>query len=65
MNYASNQGQCYVRLPFGELSGSSVRLRDQTSTAVYDRSGDELLARGLYLDLPGWGYHVFDVSRPS
>ncbi|MGH7536014.1 MAG: alpha-amylase family glycosyl hydrolase [Gemmatimonadales bacterium] len=65
VNYAPNQGQCYVRLPFGELSGSSVRLRDQTSTAVYDRSGDELLARGLYLDLPGWGHHVFDVSRPS
>jgi hypothetical protein len=42
-----------------------VRLRDRTSAAVYDRSGDDLLARGLYLDLPGWGYHVFEVSRAS
>jgi hypothetical protein len=63
VNYAANQGQCYVRLPFGELGGSSVRLRDQTSDAVYERSGHELLARGLYLDLPVWGFHVFDVSR--
>ena len=35
------------------------------SSAVYDRSGDDLLARGLYLDMPAWGYHVFDVSRLS
>jgi hypothetical protein len=65
VNYAPHQGQCYVRLPFGELRGSSVRLRDRTSDAVYDRSGDELLARGLYLDLRPWGYHVFEVSRLS
>ena len=44
---------------------ASVRLRDRMSAAVYDRSGDDLLARGLYLDVPGWGYHVFEVSRPS
>jgi hypothetical protein len=33
------------------------------SDAVYDRSGDDLLARGLYLDVPAWGVHVFDVGR--
>jgi hypothetical protein len=65
VNYAPNQGQCYARLPFDELRSSSVRLRDRMSAAVYDRSGDDLLARGLYLDLPGWGYHVFEVSRAS
>jgi hypothetical protein len=63
-NYAPNQGQCYVRLPFEELRGRSVRLRDLMSSAVYDRGGDDLLERGLYLDLPGWGYHVFEVGRP-
>ena len=63
VNYAPNQNQCYVRLPFGELRGASVRLRDQTGPAVYDRSGDDLLARGLYLDMPPWSYHVFEVSR--
>jgi hypothetical protein len=63
VNYAPHPGQCYVRWPFGELRGASVRLRDQTSAVVYDRSGDDLLARGLYLDVPAWGHHVFDVSR--
>jgi glycosidase len=65
VNYAPIQGQCYVWLPFEELSGAAVRLRDQMSPAVYDRRGDDLRARGLYLDVPAWGYHVFDVSRPS
>ncbi|MGH7358220.1 MAG: alpha-amylase family glycosyl hydrolase [Candidatus Rokuibacteriota bacterium] len=65
VNYAPNQGQCYVRLPFEDLRGSSVRLRDRTGPAVYDRSGDDLLARGLYLDVPGWGHHVFEVGQAS
>jgi hypothetical protein len=29
----------------------------------YRREGDDLLARGLYLDMPAWGYHVFEVQR--
>jgi hypothetical protein len=64
VNYAPSQGQCYVRLPFGELAGWSVRLRDRMGAALYERNGEDLRGRGLYLDLPGWGYHVFDVSRP-
>ena len=44
---------------------ASVRLRDRMCAAIYDRSGDDLAARGLYLDLPGWGYHVFEVSPAS
>src|SRR4029450_6854317 len=63
VNYAGNQGQCYVRLPFPDLAGGSVALRDLMSPASYDRDGGELLSRGLYLDLPPWGYHVFDVTR--
>jgi hypothetical protein len=31
--------------------------------ATYDRSGDELSSKGLYLDVPPWGYHAFDVGR--
>ncbi len=63
VNYAPNQGQCYVRLPFEDLLGQAVRFQDRLSPAVYDRPGDDLLAPGLYLDLPGWGYHVFEVIR--
>jgi hypothetical protein len=33
------------------------------SRAWYQRDGNELADRGLYLDLPAWGYHVFDVTE--
>jgi glycosidase len=62
VNYAPNQGQCYLRLPFPELAGRAVILADRMGPAQYERRGEELLSRGLYLDMPAWGYHVFDVS---
>jgi hypothetical protein len=31
-------------------------------TLVVDRNGHDLGTRGLYLDMPPWGYHVFDVT---
>jgi hypothetical protein len=63
VNHAGHSGQCYVRLPLDGLRGRAVRLQDRMSPAVYDRSGDDLVTRGLYLDMPGWGYHVFDMSE--
>jgi hypothetical protein len=27
-----------------------------------DRDGNDLISRGLYLDLPPWGYHVFELT---
>jgi hypothetical protein len=63
VNYAPTQGQCYVRLPFDDMFGHPIRLQDRMSTAVYDRHGDDLVMPGLYLDMPPWGYHVFEMTR--
>jgi hypothetical protein len=62
VNYANNQGQCYVRLPFPELDGRSVRLIDSMGSATYDRAGHDLVSRGLYLDVQPWAYHVFQIA---
>jgi hypothetical protein len=62
VNYAGNQSQSYVRIPFAELSGRTVRLKDMMGPAGFDRDGSDLVARGLYLDLPPWGYHVFEMT---
>jgi Alpha amylase, catalytic domain len=62
VNYAGNQGQCYVRLPFPDLAGRPVRLEDLMSSARYDRDGSDLASRGLYLDVPAWSYHVFELT---
>ncbi len=62
VNFAPNQSQCYLRLPFGDLHGRSVLLEDLMGHETYERDGTELCSRGLYLDLSAWGYHVFRVS---
>jgi glycosidase len=62
VNYAANQSQCYVRFEFADLAGRTVRLTDMTGPANFERDGNELVSRGLYLDLPAWGYHVFEVT---
>ncbi|HTO96624.1 MAG TPA: alpha-amylase family glycosyl hydrolase [Myxococcales bacterium] len=61
VNYSDHQAQCYVRLPFADLSGRAVRLKDLIGAASYDRDGGELVTRGLYLDLSPWGHHVFQL----
>ncbi|MCX5906870.1 MAG: alpha-amylase family glycosyl hydrolase [Deltaproteobacteria bacterium] len=63
VNYAPNHSQCYVGLPFPDLGGGRFRLRDLMGTASYDREGDALMTKGLYLDMPEWGYHVFEMSK--
>jgi hypothetical protein len=65
VNYAAHQGQCYVRLPFAGLAGRTVRFDDLLASASYERAGDDLAARGLYLDLPPWGYHAFEVVNKT
>jgi hypothetical protein len=62
VNYAGNQSQCYVRLPFADLSGRAVRLKDLMGPASFDRDGSDLISRGVYLDLAPWGYHVFELT---
>jgi len=62
VNYAGNQSQCHVHIPFPGLSGRPVWLKDLLGHAIYDRDGAELVSRGLYLDLPAWSYHVFEVT---
>jgi hypothetical protein len=62
VNYAGHPSQCYVRLPFSDLGSSRWRLRDLLSDAHYEHDGNELQSRGLYLDVPPWQYHVFEMT---
>ncbi len=65
VNYAPNQSQCYVRLPFADLDGSLWRLQDQLGDVSYDRDGNDLKSRGLYLDVRPWQTHIFSLSKLS
>lgn len=63
VNYAPQQSQCYIRLPFTDLGSGRWRLQDLLSDAQYDREGNDLQSRGLYLDVPPWHCHVFTMTR--
>lgn len=63
VNYAPHQSQCYLRLPFPDLVGSRWRLEDLIGDAVYDREGNDLMKRGLYLDVPPWNASVFVLNN--
>ncbi len=52
-------------MPWGDLAGRHWYLTDRLGPDAYDRSGDDLAGKGLYLDLPAWGTHVFTVSCPD
>ena len=62
VNYAPNQSQCYVRIPFTDLIGRALQFRDLLGPAGYERDGSDIVSRGLYLDMPPWGYHLFEVK---
>jgi hypothetical protein len=62
VNYAPNQSQCYVPLPFAEVREGLFQLQDELSGISYLREGTLLHSPGLYLDLPAWHYHAFTLK---
>ncbi len=61
VNYAPAPGRGRVELPFPDLGGRSFRLEGRLGSASFDRDGDLLLTEGLYVELPPWGSHVFEM----
>jgi hypothetical protein len=61
VNGSPVQSQCYVRLPFADLGGRRWRFDDAIGGATYEREGDDLQSRGLYLDELGWKASVLAI----
>ena len=59
VNYATHQSQCFVHLTYPEIKNLTVELNDLLDSASYTCEGNDLLERGLYLDMEPWSYHVF------
>ena len=57
VNLSGASAQTLVRIPWDDVKGKSWQLADVFSGDVYERNGDEMEEQGLYVDLPGWGYH--------
>jgi len=62
VNYGPSQAQCFLPLPLPELNNIIVTLNDQLGPHNYQREGSKLISEGLYLNMPPWGYHLFEIS---
>lgn len=62
VNFGPERAQCYLDLDPFETVGREWVLQDLLSLATYVRDGDELKRRGLYIELEGWDYNVFEMT---
>jgi alpha amylase-like protein len=62
VNFAPHPGQCYVTIDLPGTAGRRLTLRDLLGATRYEREADGMRQNGLYLDLPAWGHHVFEVQ---
>jgi hypothetical protein len=65
VNYGPSQGQCYASSDIPGLAGKTWTLSDLFSDTRYERKGDDLVGKGLYLDMPAFGYHVFQLEKAA
>jgi glycosidase len=63
VNYGATQGQCLVGMPFPDIQGQKFVLRDLLGSASHEWNGNDLIRNGLFLDVPAWGCHAFEVLR--
>jgi hypothetical protein len=64
-NLTGERAQAYIPLALPEFAGKVVQLEDQLAEITYVRPGDDLLVRGLFVDLPAFGGHLFRVTRET
>ena len=63
VNLSAHDAQAFLELPWAEQEGGCFRFRDCLGPWSYDRDGGDLARRGLYLDVPAWRAHVFEITR--
>lgn len=61
VNFSGERSQARIHLPWEDLRGGRWRLNDLLAGESFDRSGDEMLDGGLFVDLGPWRFHLFEV----
>jgi hypothetical protein len=61
INLAAHPSQCFAELRIANLAGRDWVMKDMLGAEEHRYSGQDLAARGLYLDLPGMGAQLFHL----
>jgi hypothetical protein len=62
VNYAPAPGRCCLWLPVDADNSRAYHFGDRMGSIPRDREGNHRLRLSLCLDLPPWGYSVFDID---
>lgn len=60
-NLGPTTGRCFVPLSLPELARRTITFEDLLGDARYVREGRDVVERGLYLELPPDGHHLFRI----
>ncbi len=60
-NLGAERGRCFLPIVAPRFAGRTIVFDDLLGEARYERDGDDVLHRGLYLDMPADGHHLFRV----
>ena len=63
VNLSDRPAQAHVHLALNDYAGQGWTLIDKLSGATYERSGNELSASGLYVNLGPWNSHFLTVTQ--
>jgi glycosidase len=63
VNLSDTQSQANVQVPWDELAGRGWHLKDVLTDTTFERRGDDMRGPGLYVDLPPWGCHFFQLHQ--
>ena len=62
VSLSNERAQGYLPLELPALAGRAWLLKDLLGDAQYLRDGDGLLSPGIYLDVPAYGHHLFELT---
>jgi hypothetical protein len=65
VNFSDRDAQGMIRLPVQELRGGSWQAKDLFTAEPYERNGQEIAEKGLFVNLPRWGCHAFYCGRSA
>ena len=63
VNFSPGPAQARVQVRWPDAGGGSWELVDELSGATYERDGDEMALRGLYVELGPWNFHLLQCRR--
>jgi glycosidase len=62
VNLSEYQSQAQVHFPWDNLAGRTWQLTDMLNSTVFERNGDEMRSKGLYVDLPACSFYFLSFQ---